>query len=197
LIADGHHRYETALNYSLEHPGDKKKGCVLATLVSSKDEGLEIWPTHRLLNADALPENAAIEKMKDSMHLVEMDSVEEMCAELPEWMFGLIFRSGRSFVARCEENGDPLWSLDTYVAQELIIKKIYGYDKGDVKVAYDAELDSVKKKMENGMHGVAIVFNAPSLSAIWNLSSMGKRMPKKTTFFYPKIWSGFVIYKMA
>ena len=43
----------------------------------------------------------------------------------------------------------------------------------------------------------AIVLNDPSLQTIWDLSMKGKRMPKKTTFFFPKIWSGFVIYRMA
>jgi len=196
LIADGHHRYETALNYSLENPGDKKKGFVLATLVSSKDPGLVIWPTHRLLTSPSVTENAAVEGIGDTMRMKECASVDEMRKELLEWQMGLIFRSGKCYLASHDSAGDPLWLLDTYVAQELIIKKVYGYDVGNVKVSYDAELDSVIKKMNDGKYDVAVVLNEPSLRTIWALSSIGKRMPKKTTFFYPKIWSGFVIYKM-
>ena len=196
LIADGHHRYETALSYSLENPGDEKKGYVLATLVSSKDPGLVIWPTHRLLTTD-VHESEAVTKIRERMELKEVGSVDEMIKGLPEWQMGLMFRSGKCYLASYENSGDPLWSLDTYVAQELIIKGAYGYEHGKVKVSYDAEFDSVRKKMDDGKYDVAIILNAPSLKTIWDLSAIGKRMPKKTTYFFPKIWSGFVFYKMA
>jgi len=206
LIADGHHRYETALNYSLENPNDKKKGYVLATLVSSKDPGLVIWPTHRLINSPLTKEDEAIKMIGNVMDLKEMPDVENMLKELPEWQMGLMFRSGRCFVAKYNNKGsDPLWGLDTYVAQELIIRKVYGQgiyvpgvgSYGDIKVSYDAEIDSVIGKMTAGGYDLAVVLNAPSLKAIWDLSAVGKRMPKKTTYFYPKIWSGFVFYKMV
>ena len=116
--------------------------------------------------------------------------------ELPKWQMGLIFRSGKCYLASYENKGEPLWSLDTYVAQELIIKGVYGYNDGKVKVSYDAEIEPVVKKMNGGKYDAAVVLNEPLLKTIWELSSIGKRMPKKTTFFYPKIWSGFVIYKM-
>jgi len=206
LIADGHHRYETALNYSLENPGDKKKGYVLATLVSSKDPGLVIWPTHRLINSPLTSEDEAIAKIGNIMNIRERPNAESMLKELPEWQMGFMFKSGKCYVAKYDNTGnDPLWGLDTYVAQELVIRKVYGRgiyvpgvgSYGDIKVSYDAEIDSVMKKMATGGYDAAIVLNPPSLKAIWDLSAVGKRMPKKTTYFYPKIWSGFVFYKMA
>ncbi|MDR0778814.1 MAG: DUF1015 domain-containing protein, partial [Methanomassiliicoccaceae archaeon] len=109
----------------------------------------------------------------------------------------IVFKSGKCYLAKYDSPGDPLLSLDTYVAQELIIKGVYGYNEGKVKVSYDAELDSVRKKMDAGKYDAAIVLNTPSLKMIWDLSSIGKRMPKKTTYFFPKIWSGFVFYKMV
>ena len=60
-----------------------------------------------------------------------------------------------------------------------------------------SELDSVLKKMESKQYDVAIILNHPSLKSIWDLAAIGKRMPKKTTFFFPKIWSGFVFYRMV
>ncbi|MDR2866099.1 MAG: DUF1015 domain-containing protein [Methanomassiliicoccaceae archaeon] len=197
LIADGHHRYETALNYSLENPDNELKGYVLATIVSSDDPGLVIWPTHRLLDSRSVNEDDAIRKIRGMMKVADAGSVDDMCNELPKWQMGLMFRSGRCLLARHENPGDPLWSLDTYVAQEIVIKRAYGYDEGDVKVSYDAVLDSVIRKMGYGKHDAAIVLNIPSLKTIWDLSSIGKRMPKKTTYFFPKIWSGFVFYKMS
>jgi uncharacterized protein (DUF1015 family) len=197
LIADGHHRYETALNYSLENPKSRKKGFVLATLVSSRDPGLVIWPTHRLLSTGSITESEAIERIGKAVELFETSSIDEMRSELPRWKMGLMFRSGKNYLVSYENDSDPLWSLDTYIAQELIIKGVYGYDLGKTTIKYDAEFDSAKRRMDSGKYDVAVILNEPRLGKIWSLSAIGKRMPKKTTYFYPKIWSGFVFYKMS
>jgi uncharacterized protein (DUF1015 family) len=196
LIADGHHRYETALNYSLENPDDEKKGYVLATLVADKDPGLVIWPTHRLIDAESISEKNAIAKISEKMSVKEVTE-EEMESCMKDWMMGLMFKSGRCFVAKYDGAADPMWNLDTYVAQEIIMKGIYKSDEDKAKVSYDAELSSVKEKMARKEHDLAIVLNEPSLKTIWDLSMIGKRMPKKTTFFFPKIWSGWVFYRMS
>ncbi len=196
LIADGHHRYETALNYSLENPDDEKKGYVLATLVADNDPGLVIWPTHRLIDAESISEKNAITKIQAAMETEEV-SLEELEQKLPEWEMGFIFKSGKCLLGRYDGKEDPIWSLDTYVAQELIMKGIYKSDDGKSKISYDAELSSVKDKMAEKKHDVAIVLNDPSLKTIWDLSMIGKRMPKKTTYFFPKIWSGWVFYRMS
>ena len=196
LIADGHHRYETALNYSLENPGDKKKGYVLATLVAADDGGLVVWPTHRLVNSSAVSAEDAEKAMFKKMRMEEA-SEDRMVSELKDWMMGLMFKDGKRFLARFEGGSDELWKLDTYVVQEIILKEIYGYDEGRSAVDYEAEFSSVKKMMAEGKYDLAIVLNDPDLGTIWDLSMKGTRTPKKTTFFFPKIWSGFVFYKMA
>lgn len=197
LIADGHHRYETAVNYALENPGDENKSYVLATLVPADDKGLVIWPTHRLIKAEDIGENSAVKKIAKVMDTVEV-SKEEMYAKLKDYDFGLLFRTGRCMLAKYDSEGkDPMWSLDTYIAQEAIINGVYKADEGKSSVAYDAEIASVEQKVASKKYDVAIVLNPPNISTVWCLSMKGKRMPKKTTFFFPKIWSGFVFYKMA
>lgn len=197
LIADGHHRYETALNYSLENPGNEMKSYVLATLVPSNDSGLVIWPTHRLITAEDIGENSAVKKIAKNLDVCEV-SKEEMLAKLKDYHFGLLFKTGKCMLAKYPSEGkDPMWNLDTYIAQEAIINGIYKADEGKSSVSYDAEIDSVLKKMDAKGYDLAIILNDPSLQSIWDLSMIGKRMPKKTTFFFPKIWSGFVFYKMA
>jgi len=194
LIADGHHRYETAFNYSLENPDDELKGYVLATIVPADDPGLVIWPTHRLLNSECVSERTAVEKIGSDLTIQETASADEMYEKLPDWHMGLMFKGGRTFLARSD---DPSMDLDTYIAQELIIKKVYGYENGEVVVTFDAGFESVRRRMAAGKHDLAIVLNPPQLKKIWDLCAKGRRMPKKTTFFYPKIWSGFVLCKMV
>ena len=196
LIADGHHRYETALSYSLENPDDEKKGYVLATLVAADDEGLIVWPTHRLVNSSAVSVKDAEDAIKQTMKVKEV-SEDQMLSELGDWKMGLMFSDGKRFLADREGSEKELWGLDTYIVQELILKRIYGYDDGRSSVEYEAEFSGVKRMMDAGKFDLAIVLNDPSLKAIWDLSMKGIRMPKKTTFFFPKIWSGFVFYRMS
>ena len=195
LIADGHHRFETALNYSLENPDDEKKGYVLATLVASDNSGLVIWPTHRLVDSENISEKNAIKGISKELTMTEVTE-DEMEAGLKDHMMGLMFKTGKCFLADYEGDGSAMWKLDTYVAQEKILKGVYKSDEGKGIVSYDAELSSVKQKMADKKHDLAIILNEPSLQTIWDLSMDGKRMPKKTTFFFPKIWSGFVFYLM-
>ena len=196
LIADGHHRYETALNYALENPDDEKKQYVLATLVPADDEGLVIWPTHRLVKAGDISEKNATKGISKSLALTEA-SREDMLAQLGDHMMGLVFKTGACYLADYDGKDDPMWTLDTYVAQEKILKGVYKSDEGKADVAYDAETESALAKMDAKEYDLAIILNAPSLQKIWDLSMIGKRMPKKTTFFFPKIWSGFVFYRMV
>ena len=196
LIADGHHRYETALNYAKENPDNEAKQYVLCTMVAADDQGLVIWPTHRLIDAEDIGETSALKKMEKKMAMKEVTE-EEMEAQLKDHLFGMIFKSGRCFLFdNREQNENILFELDTYSAQENILKGIYKSDEGKSKISYDAELESVKKAMAEKKHDAAVILNDPKLSTIWDLSEKGKRMPKKTTYFFPKIWSGWVFYLM-
>lgn len=196
LIADGHHRYETALNYALENPGDERKQYVLATLVPSDDQGLVIWPTHRLIKSDNISEKNIVKGIESALKTVEVTR-EEMVTQLPEHMMGIVLKSGRCFLADYDANCDnELLRLDTYVAQQKILYGVFKSDEGKAEVSYDAEMDSAFEKMDSRQYEAAIILNDPSLDTIWDLAMNGKRMPKKTTFFFPKIWSGFVIYPM-
>lgn len=196
LIADGHHRYETALNYARENPGSERKQYVLATLVPSDDEGLVIWPTHRLVRSGNISEKNAVKGIRAALRTEEVPR-EELMERLPGHMMGIVMRSGMCLLADCDgDPSDPLTSLDTYVAQQRILYGVYKSDEGKAEVSYDAEADSVLGKMDAGEYDAAILLNPPELSTIWDLAMAGKRMPKKTTYFFPKIWSGFVMYDM-
>jgi uncharacterized protein (DUF1015 family) len=194
LIADGHHRYETALAYSEENPDSEKKGYVLATLVAGNDPGLVIWPTHRLVKTESISESNALRKINKTFETTEV-SENDLEKMLPEHDMGFITRSGKFFVA--DYKGTEPVNIDTYIAQERILKDVYKWDEGKSEVDYDAELDSVKEKMKAGQYDLAIVLNRPEYDTVRNLSVEGKRMPKKTTYFFPKIWSGWVMYRMV
>lgn len=202
LIADGHHRYETSYKYAQENPGDERKGYVLCTMVSSQDTGMFVRPTHRLVRKlkfqesellESLGKHFSVRQVKDAAAALEIMNA----ATAPT--FGLLFPSGRSVVAEfTAPAGDILWEVDTYVCQEVILKGIlYAMPKGnELEIEYDHDAASVEAKVRSGEGDLAILVRAPTLDQTWKVAQSGRKMPKKTTYFWPKIWSGFVLYRM-
>jgi len=200
LIADGHHRYETALRYSSEHPNDPKKGFVLATLVAGNDPGLVVLPTHRIFKSVQIGTDELLFHAAKFFAIWEVQTIEEMSRLLSinsRVSLGVLMADGRKFVFELawKPTDDPLWSVDAYVCEELVLKKIL-QKKGEVTVDYDHDALSVEQKLKAGGGSMAVILSPPKLDAIWKVASEGEKMPKKSTYFYPKIWSGFVSYLM-
>lgn len=202
LIADGHHRYETSYRYAQENPGDDRKGYVLCTMVSSQDSGMFVRPTHRILRNLKVPEKDLIDSLAAQFSIREMKGVDEMSAALAGAMvptFGILMPSGKvltaAFTAPAE---DILWSVDTYVCQEILLKCVveaFPRD-GELDIAYDHDLSSVEKQVKVGEANIGVIVRAAPLEQVWEVAQAGRKMPKKTTYFWPKIWSGFVLYRM-
>lgn len=200
LIADGHHRYETALRYSSEHPGDARKAFVLATLVAGNDPGLVVLPTHRLFGGVQISTDEFLFHAAKFFAIWEVQTMEEMMKLLSinsRVCLGISMADGRRFVFELawKPTDDPLWSVDAYVCEELVLKKIL-QKKGEVTVKYDHDALSVEQRLRAGEGGLAVVLSPPKLDSIWKVANEGEKMPKKSTYFYPKIWSGFVSYLM-
>lgn len=197
LIADGHHRFEVACSYGQENPGQESKQYVLATLVPSNDPGLVVWPTHRLLRCQDYREEEFVESLRNEFEVIDCPDTDDMDYHLGQGAdMGIILRSGEALALFSPEEDDPLLSLDTFIAQERILKGLLGYDEGKVQVSFEARAEAAKDRMKREDHDLAIVFKPPSIEKVWEISRAGKRMPKKSTYFYPKIWSGFVYYRM-
>jgi uncharacterized protein (DUF1015 family) len=204
LIADGHHRYETALEYSKETPEIESRRWVLATLVSSNDPGVVVFPTHRLLKVPKMREDHAVETMR-SCFLVErigdFDALEPSLRRTNGPSLGVIFRSGNVYKAELAsyDRNDPMWQIDSHVFQEVMLRKVLHSiaRPGDLEIEYDHDSSSVSRKMESGAYDMSVFLRPPNLETIWRLAVAGRRMPKKTTYFWPKIWSGFVFHRMT
>jgi uncharacterized protein (DUF1015 family) len=175
---------------------------VLCTMVSSQDTGMFVRPTHRLIRnlrfheidlENALAKHFTVRQVKDAGTAEAIMDV----ATIPT--FGILFPSGRAVVAEYSSpTGDILWSVDTYVCQEVILKGIlYAMPQGnELEVEYDHDAASVETKVRNGNGDLGILVRAPTLDMTWKVAESGHKMPKKTTYFWPKIWSGFVLYRM-
>ncbi|NLI73779.1 MAG: DUF1015 domain-containing protein [Euryarchaeota archaeon] len=202
LIADGHHRYETAHRYAQENRDERDKAYVLCTMVASNDDGMLVLPTHRLIGNLNYEPTDLLENMKKYFKVQKIKNIEEMeknldSSTLP--IFGLFLNDGNIYTAEYLQVQDGvLWSVDAYVCQEVIFKNILSSmtDVNELSVEYDHEVTSIANRMSEGGADLAIVVRAPSLDLVWNVAEQGQKMPKKTTYFWPKIWSGFILYGM-
>jgi len=200
LIADGHHRFETALRYAQEHPDDDEKGYVLTTLVSSDDEGMVLLPTHRLIRGIRMDERKLLERLEVHLEMEEIEDLDSLLATLKTHRnkaFGIITRSGRQYLAKMRRMSteNPLWAIDAYACQQVIFKGALAKERG-LTIDYEERLVDVRRKMEDGQYDLAMLLGSPTMEDVWKVAEKGIKMPKKSTFFYPKIWSGFVYQRM-
>ena len=203
LIADGHHRYETSMRYSQDHPDDEKKRYVVATLVASDDAGLIVEPTHRILSLPDTSTEQLLSLVAKDFGLWEMQSLDQlvkMLASSKRVALGLATPDGRLFVAEHlgKPDQNPLSKVDAFVCEKVLLQHtLKDLVDANTSIEYDHEAHSVLEKMKTGKYSMAVILSPPDLGLIWTVAKAGKKMPKKSTFFFPKIWSGFVIYRMT
>jgi uncharacterized protein (DUF1015 family) len=161
LIADGHHRYETAVAFH-EEDGTEASAWLLAAVVPTRQEGLTIFPTHRLADA------------------VELDGArpvdDEPLVALRRGDGPVVFQRGRTYVVR---GGD---ALDAATIEPLL--------RGAVR--YTPSAEEAVAAVESGAAGAAVLLRAPTIEQVRSVAARGETMPQKSTYFYPKLPSGLL-----
>jgi uncharacterized protein (DUF1015 family) len=167
FIADGHHRYETALRFHEEDPIDET-GYVLAVLVSRDDPGLVILPTHRL--ARAAPRDL------DGSRRIGIPEALEQLDRVPRERaaFVLVRREGATVVESGRAN------LDTALVDALPLEG----------VTYTASTHEAEQAVASGAAGAAFLVRPPTIEQVETFARAGERMPPKSTYFYPKLTCG-------
>jgi uncharacterized protein (DUF1015 family) len=210
LIADGHHRYETARVYAEEIGGEGDHRYVLMFLCSMEDPGMVILPTHRLLTdvkdpgkqetlADAIKRDFDIER-------IEPAKLEPSAGDMPT--FGYIdahfkqpFRLTLKdqSIADAAMNGKPAAyrRLDTAVLESLILHGALGLTEDDIShlngLAYSKDFDDALEAVESGRVDAAFFLRGTPIEQVRQVAEEGETMPPKSTFFYPKIPTGLLI----
>ncbi len=209
-VADGHHRYETALNFREkmrgEHPDapdDAAFNFVLMLLVDAKDPGLTILPTHRVVHdLDTFDGAAFIDavgrKGKLTAHPDREALVRAMHEPAGEHRIGIGLSGSRFFsldLARVE-GPDPVARLDVSVLHRDILEGVLGLTVTALEeeryVSYSRDLEGVLNRVETGGGQAAFLLRPPAVADVVAVASAGKVMPQKSTYFYPKPASGIV-----
>ncbi len=217
IIADGHHRYETALAYRDEmreqHPDAPPNAAfnyVMATFVSMSDPGLVILPTHRLIHSyDKMSGAEVLEAVQPYFTVetvagrAEMErKLNEAQPEHPRYGFydgdyAVLTLKSLDVMAELTPNRDASWrALDVAVLHEVILEHVMGLTKESV--ANKENLDYLRdatlgyEAVETGEANFLFLLNGTRMEHVRSCTGAGEKMPQKSTDFYPKIISGMV-----
>jgi uncharacterized protein (DUF1015 family) len=190
LIADGHHRYETARVYQQEQPSADH---VLMCLVALQDEGLTVFPTHRLaVDADMGALRTALERdwttePRDTLSIGYYTGGELTTLYLKDWAIADAALDGKP---------EPYRRLDTAVLEALLLKGALGLSEDDIShlhgLDYARDEAQAREKVDAGEADAAFLMSATPVDRVRDVAAAGENMPPKSTYFYPKVLTGMV-----
>jgi uncharacterized protein (DUF1015 family) len=208
VIADGHHRYTTALKYYQESK-DERMGYILM-LLWPMDAKLNVMPTHRLLKN--IPEKPKIvKKLEAAFQVDEVKDLDELVVKMADrrHSFGLYDGAYRLLTLTDEKAVEGIkdktksktWNmLDVNILQSLLITKLLGVDykkaadNGDLAFIKDAK--KAAAKVDAGEYEAAFLLNPTTIDEVYETAKAGERMPQKSTYFYPKPLSGILMCRL-
>ncbi len=219
IIADGHHRYETALNYQAEmqkkHPDAPPQAGFnyrMVAMVSMSDPGLIILPTHRLIfDYHKLTSQQILERAKDYFQVEEVDSRAALEKELAETgpvsgVLGFVSSQGYyllklvepGVMAELEPDRVPAWrKLDVSILHSLLLTKIMEVDQEAIdnleNIKYLREPDLGYEEAQSSDSAFLFILNPTRIEQVTDCTDSGEKMPQKSTDFYPKIITGLAM----
>ena len=193
LIADGHHRYETALAFRHENPGLPGADRVMMTFVNMYSPGLKILATHRLVNglpAAGLPDDF-LRNAAGHFRVDEVDSADRLKREWDG-------PGGRTMIGAAIGNRlfrleapDAQGELDVRILHERVLGKVLGIGEEAVRdernLRYIRGLDAAVEEARKGAAQIAFLLKPTSIQQVADTSFAGGVMPQKSTDFYPKL----------
>lgn len=208
LIADGHHRYETALKYFNENPN---AGYRMVTLVSMDDPGLLILPTHRAIYGVGNLDNF-LSKVSEFFEIEQISNKEILfkVMEGKKHCFGLFFGGKFYFLILkdedlidrfVEKDKSPEYKLlDAIVLHAILIEHILGISKEEQaskqKIDYFRDVNLGIEGVNKGKYDLVFFMNPTQIDEVKQISEKKELMPQKSTDFYPKLITGLVINRL-
>jgi len=213
-IADGHHRYEVAWAYKenrlkSEPRADRFRGWqyVMTYLCPMEEKGLLMLPTHRLVQTGkTLPDLKEhigkyfdIQSVKNSKSLVATLNKSKKKDLIMGWVaqkgFFLLKLKKTISASRCLVNRSPsLRSLDVIFLHDIVLEEANGavYVKGK-NIYFTQDIDGMYKKAKKDPSWTGFVLRSAGVESLAKVASSGEVMPPKTTYFFPKVPTGFVL----
>jgi uncharacterized protein (DUF1015 family) len=209
LIADGHHRYETARVYAEEVGGEGPHRYVLMCLVTLEDPGLTVFPTHRLVRdlTDAQWDELR-RAIEADFTMTPLDSVEQLPPpentdiELgyidarEKRPYRLVLRDSGIADAAMPEHSEPYRRLDTAVTESLLIKGALGMTDEQIDhldgLGYARDDKQAIELVLDGEYDAALFMAPTPVRRVQDVAGSGESMPPKSTYFFPKVPTGLL-----
>lgn len=231
LIADGHHRYETALKYkkwiseikpgfSADHPANY----VMMYLSSMEDPGLIILPAHRMLKevqdsdletfiqkAENYFEITTILFDEKSRENARVQFISALRSNNSKNIIGVFIKNRQEFYLLTlkpqimkqmfgKEISASLINLDVTVLTRLILMEILGFDQSmldnEKLIAYSSSEEKAIQEVASGRCDITFILNPTKINQVREIAQQGLIMPRKSTYFYPKVITGQVINRL-
>jgi uncharacterized protein (DUF1015 family) len=214
LIADGHHRYETARTYADAIGGDGPHRYVLMCLVSLEDPGLTVFPTHRVLTGLDSSQREALR-----VGLEEVFETEEVPLERIDptgadglGVFGYLdaereggvrlrLRDREPLDRALADRPDSYRQLDVVILETLVLRGILGMRKEHIAarrgIGYATSADAVRAAIESDQADCAFLLRPTPVEQVRAVAAAGETMPPKSTYFFPKVPTGIVFNPLS
>lgn len=225
FIADGHHRYETALNFRNEmikqnpkHTGNELYNYIMMFLVPMEEKGLVVFPTHRLVkNVTNFNEAELIDRLGENFDVSKIfaysgisEAIERKLAENGEDKVFAMY-TGKDYyyflrlkstdIAKHENilKSEAYRLLDVTILHTLILGKYFGINaenmKNQTNLCYTRDAAEAEKTVKDGDFQCAFFLNPTKIKEIKEISLANEKMPQKSTYFYPKLITGLIMNK--
>ena len=219
-IADGHHRYETALNYRnyCRENGISKEGdpqdYQMMYLVDMQHPGLVVFPTHRMVrDLENFDKDEVLKGCEEYFDIKKFTSVGNINSELAkqykqgkkafgfycgkgEWYL-LVLKDIEVMAKVLPDLSEASQQLDVSVLHSLILEKTMGIDEenmaNQINLTYTKFFEEAIMKVDKGEFQCSFILNPTRVTEIRDVAAAGEKMPQKSTYFYPKMITGMVM----
>ncbi|MDQ4041563.1 MAG: DUF1015 domain-containing protein [Actinomycetota bacterium] len=208
LIADGHHRYETARVYAEEVGGEGAHRYVLMCLVALEDPGLTVFPTHRLVRGLRPEQHETLANaIRDAFEVTEVDRAALVPqGDGPLRIGYLDAHFKRPFMLTLKDPAiadralagkpEPYRRLDTAVLEAVLLKGALGMTDDDVShlrgMGYARDDEEAWQLVDSAEFDAAFFMRATPVEEVREVAAAGESMPPKSTYFFPKLLTGMV-----
>ena len=219
-IADGHHRYETAVNYRnwCRENGISKEGdpqdYQMIYLVDMEPPGLIVFPTHRMVrDLESFDKNRVLKSCEEYFDIEKFTSVGNMNTALTKQYkegkkaFAFYCGKGEWYLLTLKdlavmdsvlpELSPASRQLDVSVLHSLVLEKTMGIDKenmaNQINLTYTKFFEEAIMKVDKGEFQCSFILNPTRVTEIRDVAAAGEKMPQKSTYFYPKMITGMVM----
>ena len=220
-FADGHHRYETALNFR-NHCRDEgiissEPDYCMMMLVDMEDPGLVVFPTHRLVHGlQNFSRDALLDGCRDNFNVTRktgtdtIQAVLDQCYAAGEKAFAcycggadwdlLVLKNPAVMKQVLPDKSAASQGLDVSILHSLVLEKVLGIDKENmaqqINLSYTRAFTQAVTSVQDGSSQCAFLMNPTRVHEIRDVASAGEKMPQKSTYFYPKLITGLAMNQM-